>query len=49
MEASVDLQTRVQRLDSIFYDGSQANQDDEPAANPVAEQMARLSDAFGTG
>ena len=49
VEASVDLQTRVQRLDSIFYNGQRAEGEDEPVANPVAEQMARLSDAFGRG
>ncbi len=48
VEASMDLQTRVQRLDSIFYTGRDATTaDDEVPSNPVAEQMARLSDAFG--
>lgn len=45
--ASLDLQERVQRLDGIFYSGRDVRSSDEPAANPVAEQMARLSDAFG--
>lgn len=47
VEASLDLQTRVQRLDGIFYQRGHTVDDDQPAANPVAEQMARLSDAFG--
>lgn len=46
--ASLDLQTRVQRLDGIFYTaGADTSQDDGNAANPVADQIARLSDAFG--
>lgn len=47
VDASLDLQTRVQRLDGIFYQRGERVQQEEPAANPVAEQMARLSDAFG--
>lgn len=47
VDASLDLQARVQRLDGIFYQRSNTVQDEEPVANPVAEQMARLSDAFG--
>jgi len=47
VDASLDLQTRVQRLDGIFYQRGNTVRDDEPVANPVAEQMARLSDAFG--
>ncbi|MEM6711699.1 MAG: DUF1465 family protein [Pseudomonadota bacterium] len=49
VEASMDLQTRVQRLDTIFYKTSAREQevDVEETPNPVAAQMARLSDAFG--
>lgn len=49
VESSLDLQVRVQRLDGIFYTGRQTMEADEAAPNPVADQMARLSDAFGTG
>jgi regulator of CtrA degradation len=49
VEASVELQDRVQRLDSIFYKGRAASVLVEPSDNPVAAQMARLSDAFAKG
>lgn len=49
VESSLDLQLRVQRLDGIFYTGRQTMEAEEAAPNPVADQMARLSDAFGTG
>ena len=45
--ASLELQARVQRLDGIFYQGDARAGTSKPSANPVAEQMARLSDAFG--
>ena len=45
--ASVELQTRVQRLDSIFYSGDRPAVPEASGSNPVAEQMARLSSAFG--
>jgi regulator of CtrA degradation len=48
VEASLELQVRVQRLDGIFYTGGKAGANAEaPAGNPVADQIARLSDAFG--
>lgn len=47
VEASLELQDRVQRLDGIFYQKDAKDEDDTPAENPVAAQMARLSDAFG--
>lgn len=48
VSASVDLQQRVQRLDTIFYEGDQSGAD-ETAENPVAEQLAKLSAAFQGG
>lgn len=47
VDASLDLQVRVQRLDGIFYTGRDTAQGDANAGNPVADQIARLSDAFG--
>lgn len=47
VQASLDLQARVQRLDGIFYQRGDQRPEEEPAMNPVAAQMARLSDAFG--
>ena len=49
VEASLELQDRVQRLDGIFYQAGVEEADEEAPENPVAAQMARLSDAFGTG
>ncbi|MEM6382099.1 MAG: DUF1465 family protein [Pseudomonadota bacterium] len=47
VEASMALQSRVQRLDAIFYTGQDPEASrDGGQLNPVAEQMARLSDAF---
>lgn len=46
--ASLELQTRVQRLDGIFYTGRRNAPKDGPGSNPVAEQMARLNSAFGS-
>lgn len=45
--SSVELQARVQRLDTIFYADKGAAPVERPAGNPVADQMARLADAFG--
>jgi regulator of CtrA degradation len=45
--ASMDLQTRVQRLDGIFYQRGDKRAPEPAADNPVAAQMARLADAFG--
>lgn len=45
--ASVNLQLRVQRLDGIFYTEQKTARREEAVPNPVADQMARLSDAFG--
>ncbi|MBV6657563.1 MAG: DUF1465 family protein [Devosiaceae bacterium] len=47
VEASMVLQDRVQRLDTIFYTGDPKDEP-EAASNPVAAHMARLTDAFGS-
>ena len=47
VEASLELQDRVQRLDNIFYQKDAKAAEEVAVDNPVAAQMARLSDAFG--
>ena len=49
VERSVRLQTRIRRLDEAIY-GAPAGKAESPApVNPVAAQLGKLNQAFGSG